>query len=152
MHSMIKISLSLFLFLSLYTSSYAVHTTVKHAGDDIFIQMMDQLSMDQIANMDRKEIEQQIGRKFKLTERAGLVLGKYKINRLFKKGLKAQEVKQQMGRGDFSFSIGGFLLGFFLSLIGVLLAWLFWGRKGLKSAIFGAIFNILLIWLGWSRL
>lgn len=145
---MIKLSLSVFLLMLIQTSSYAVNKTI--VDQDIFNVMMTTLTVDQIANLERKEIEQQIGRKFKLTERAGLILGKYKIKRLFKKGLKSNEVKSQVSRGDFSFSIVGFLLGFFLSLLGILLAWIFFGTKGLKSAAFGALFSILLVWLGWS--
>ena len=147
----LKVSL-VFALLAIFSFPATAVTTTINTDQDVFVQMMSQLSPQQIIDLDRNEIEAVIGNKLTLKERGGLILGKYKINRLLKKGFSEDQVRNQMGRGDFSFSIWGFLLGFFLPLLGILIAWLIWGKKGLKSAIIGSLFGLLLGWLGYRRL
>lgn len=142
----LKTSLSILFLLVFLCNGNAVYT-ITSVDQDIFSKMRSELTVEQINDMKIVEIEQHIGKKFKLTEKAGLFLGKYKINRLLRKGHSAEEVEKMLAKRDFSFSILGFLLGFFLSILGILIAWLIWGKVGLKSAAFGAIFNLLLIWL-----
>ena len=142
----LKTSLSFFFLLVFIVTGNTV-STIDLTDQDIFSTMRSELTVEQINDMTTVEIEKHIGKKFKLTEKAGLFLGKYKINRLLRKGYSSEEVEKMLARRDFSFSILGFLLGFFLSVIGILIAWLIWGRVGLKSSAFGAIFNLFLIWL-----
>ncbi len=69
------------------------------------------------------------------------------------------EVSYKMSKGEYNlasmpsqtsgFSFIGFLLGFFLPLIGVLLAWIFWGRKGLISSLYGMLFSFILFIVGY---
>ena len=147
-----KSTFSLLFALFFVTSSYAVTTVTTDNGDKGAYQLMrETLTIDQIASMDRKEIEQAIGRKLTLKERGGLVLGKHRINYLSKKGYDAKQINGILALGDFDFNIWGFLLGFFLSLLGILIAWLVFGSSGLKSSVFGALFNALLVWLAFRR-
>jgi len=137
----------LFAFVCL-SSSYAVRPASTDDSDKAAYDMMrESLTVTQIANMGRKEIEQVIGRKLTLKERGGLILGKHRINHLVKKGMDAEQIEAALAMGDFDFNIWGFLLGFFLSLLGILIAWIIFGSSGLKSSVFGALFNALLVWL-----
>lgn len=138
---------SLVLFTLIGQQSYAVNSMIMEVSKSTPELILENLNAEEILNMNRKEIEQVIGKRIKLKDRGGLMLAKYKINRAFKKGFDVNQIDQMMGAGDFDFSIIGFLLGFFLSLLGILLAWIFFGTSGLKSSVFGALFNALLIWL-----
>lgn len=138
---------SLVLFTLIGQQSYAVNSMILDVAKSTPELILENLNSEEIFNMNRKEIEQVIGKRLKWKDRGGLMLAKYKINRAFKKGFDVNQVDQMMGAGDFNFSIVGFLLGFFLSLLGILLAWIFFGNSGLKSSVFGALFNALLIWL-----
>ncbi len=70
------------------------------------------------------------------------------------------DIRYRMSQGDYElanmpsrssgFTFLGFLLGFFFSLIGVLIAWLIWGRRGLISSLWGVLFGFILFIVGWK--
>ena len=143
---------SVFLFsFELFTlfgqQNYAINSMMMEVAKSTPELILENLNSEEILNMNSKEIEQVIGKRLKFKDRGGLMVAKYKINRAFIKGFDVNQVDQMMGAGDFNFSIVGFLLGFFLSLLSILLAWIFFGNSGLKYSVFGALFNALLIWL-----
>jgi hypothetical protein len=88
------------------------------------------------------------GKKMKLSQKISLKLAQWKIKRMLKKGktvdLVAMTTKKGIDTSDFS--IAGFLLGFFLSLIGVLIAYLIDDEAIIKWAWLGAGLSALL-WL-----
>jgi len=116
MKQTIKISFLMICMTVFSLQAFAVNQTIQPESN-IFDKMLSSLTMDEIHNMNTKEIQQAIGSSFTLTEKAGLLLGKYKINRLFKKGYNEDQVKSMVRGGDFSFSIWGFLLGFSLAFL-----------------------------------
>ncbi len=71
------------------------------------------------------------------------------------------DYKYKLSHGDYEannmphsaggFSFLAFILGFFLSLLGVLISWILWGRKGLVSSLYGFLFSFILVVLGLLR-
>jgi hypothetical protein len=88
------------------------------------------------------------GKKMKLSQKISLKLAQWKIKRMLKKGKTVDLVAmtQKKGIDTSDFSIAGFLLGFFLSLIGVLIAYLIDDEAIIKWAWLGAGLSALL-WL-----
>jgi hypothetical protein len=88
------------------------------------------------------------GKKMKLSQKVSLKLAQWKIKRMLKKGktvdLVAMTTKKGIDTSDFN--IAGFLLGFFLSLIGVLIAYLIGDEALIKWAWLGAGLSAIL-WL-----
>jgi hypothetical protein len=88
------------------------------------------------------------GKRMKLSQKISLKLAQWKIKRMMKKGkavdLVAMTTKKGIDTSDFS--IAGFLLGFFLSLIGVLIAYLLDDEAIIKWAWLGAGLSAIL-WL-----
>jgi hypothetical protein len=88
------------------------------------------------------------GKKMKLSQKISLKLAQWKIKRMLKKGktvdLVAMTTKKGIETSDFN--IAGFLLGFFLSLIGVLIAYLLGDEAIIKWAWLGAGLSAIL-WL-----
>ena len=88
------------------------------------------------------------GKKMKLSQKISLKLAQWKIKRMLKKGktvdLVAMTTKKGIDTSDFN--IAGFLLGFFLSLIGVLIAYLLNDEAIIKWAWLGAGLSAIL-WL-----
>ena len=70
----------------------------------------------------------------------------YQVHRKVKKG-EDFNLEELYSLEDRDFSFGGFLLGFFLGLIGLLIALLF-GRNAVRSALYGMICNAIIILIG----
>jgi hypothetical protein len=94
-----------------------------------------------------REYEKLTGKDMKLSQKISFKLAQWKIKRMLKKG-KTVDLMSMAKKGiDTSdFNIAGFLLGFFLSLIGVLIAYLIDDEAMIKWAWLGAGLS-LLIWL-----
>ncbi len=147
-----QLRLSLLTMLALMISislGFAVVTieTVAQEKDGLEL-VQTQLSIDDILNKDRKQIEKKIGKKLKLKERIALKVMKKRMKRALKKGKSKKQVKQALARGDFQFHVGGFFLGFLLGLIGVLIAYIFMEKPAIKSAWLGLGVVLVLVLLG----
>lgn len=137
--------------LFLLILGYNAHAVNKLAGDPVekesYAAITQSIEIADITDYSLKEIQAKSGKKFSLKEKVGFLFAKSKVKRLKKKGYSQEEINSIMSAGDFKFSFIGFILGFFLSLLGLVLAWIFFGTTGLKSAAFGMIFSALLVWL-----
>ena len=91
-----------------------------------------------------KALAKQTGKKLKLRDRIVLRIAQVQVKRQLKKG-KSVNISEDYAAANRRFNIGGFLLGFFFSLVGVLIAILF-GRNAVRSALLGALIS-LIIWL-----
>jgi hypothetical protein len=90
------------------------------------------------------------GKKLKLSQKVSLKLSQWKIKRMLKKGKKVDLLtmaKAQKELDTSDFNIAGFLLGLFLSLIGVLIAYLIGGDDIIKWAWLGAGLNLIIFLL-----
>jgi hypothetical protein len=83
-----------------------------------------------------------MGIELSLRDRLVLRQVQYQVHRKLKKG-EAFDLEELYTLEDRRFSIGGFLLGFFFSLIGVLIAILF-GRDAVRSALYGALTSLII--------
>ena len=83
-----------------------------------------------------------LGIKLSLRDRLVLRQVQYQVHRKLKKG-EAFDLEELYDLEDRRFSIGGFLLGFFFSFIGVLIAILF-GRDAVRSALYGMLVNLII--------
>jgi len=136
--------LFLFLFFSNAHTTVAVGTITpgqQRLGDvaGFELQGMEDLTVAEFANMKPREIQQRTGQKMKFKERLALRLVQKKIKRQLRKG---ERIDEMPAIGD-SFNIIGFLLGLFLGLIGMLIAYLL-ERSGdapgaFESSIYGAL-------------
>lgn len=94
-----------------------------------------------------KRYEELTGQKMSMSQKISLKLAQKKIKRMLKKGEKVDLVAMSKKGIDTSdFNIGGFLLGIFLFLIGVLIAYLIGGDDLIKWAWLGAGL-VAVIWL-----
>ncbi len=100
------------------------------------------LTKDDILTMSNKELSQKMGKKLRLKDK--LILG------MVKRSLKKAEKKGRTGKKGGKFEWRGFLLGFFLGLIGVILAYVWLNKEydySARSAWFGllAAFGLVLL-------
>ena len=95
------------------------------------------ITIEDIVNLKPKEIEKKAGKKLKFKEKLALKLAKGKIKKAMKKGKSPEEIKAELAAGDFNFHIGGFILGFLLGVLGVLIAYLLIDRDAGISALIG---------------
>lgn len=149
MKKVFNFSFVVLLILFLGINSYAVNSI---SGDptndeDSYSSITNSIEISEISEYSLKEIQKVTGTKFSLKEKAGFLYAKTKVKKLKRKGYSNQDINNIMAAGDFTFSFVGFILGFFLSLLGLILAWIFFGTTGLKSAAFGMIFSAILLWL-----
>ena len=104
--------------------------------------------IQQFLKLTPKKYYELTGKKMKLSQKISLKLAQWKIKRMLKKGktvdLVAMTTKKGIDTSDFN--IAGFLLGFFLSLIGVLIAYLIDDEAIIKWAWLGAGLSAIL-WL-----
>lgn len=105
------------------------------------------ISLDDIVNLSARELGKKRGKKLKLKERLGFFIMKKEIKRGRKKGKSDKEIIQALSdSNDSGQKTANFLLGFFLGLIGVLIAYIAF-RDTVRYAWYGllAIFGLLLL-------
>ena len=90
-----------------------------------------------------KEIQEKTGQKLKFKDRMAIRLAQKQVRKAMKKG-EATNLEEAFYAGRRGFSLGGFLLGFFLGPIGVLLAVLF-GANAFRSSLIGLLCAII-VW------
>jgi hypothetical protein len=105
--------------------------------------------VQQFLSLTPKKYYELTGKKLKLSQKVSLKLAQWKIKKMIRKGktvdlMTMAKAKKDLDTSDFN--IAGFLLGFFLSLIGVLIAYLIGGDDIIKWAWLGAGLS-LIIWL-----
>jgi hypothetical protein len=139
------------LLLLTSTSSLAVHTpTIKSSETKGLKLAMQSLTVDDIINLKRKEIELKLGTKLKFKERIALVLVKKKVKRAKRKGINGEELVSALASDETKHhGFVGFLLGFFLVVWGVIIAYLAFekGDKGRKWAWIGFL-SIMVLFFG----
>ena len=96
------------------------------------------ITPSEFVNISPKQIQSRTGKKLKFKERMVLKMVQSGAKRQLKKdgALNFEDL-------SYDFSLGGFLLGFILGLLGVLIAALGFPKNVLKSALLG-----LVIWVG----
>lgn len=82
-----------------------------------------------------------------LKDKIVLKLAQKAVKKQLKKGTSF-ELEALYAKANNNFNIGGFLLGFFFSIIGVLVAILF-GKNAVRSALLGALCGLLVVLIGW---
>jgi hypothetical protein len=138
-----KLNLFLFsLFLSLFFLPNFTHAVVHPTPENLSPKIENftgstALSLDDIVNLNAKELGKKRGKKLKLKERIAFFIMKKEIKRARKKGKSDTEIIQELGTPEEDAkNIIAYLLGLFFSLIGVLLVFLIF-RKSTKYAWYG---------------
>ncbi len=104
--------------------------------------LKDLLTVDDILNKKLSEIEKKLGRKLKIKDQITLSVIKGNIKRAQKSGSSEAEMKILLAKDQSNLATKAILLGFFLSIIGVGLAYLFWDKQIAKSSWVGAGWGI----------
>jgi hypothetical protein len=103
--------------------------------------------VQQFLSLTPKKYQELTGRKMSLPQKISLKLAQMKVKKMLKQGKKVDLLAMsKKGVNTSDFNIAGFLLGFFLSLLGVLIAYLLDNEAIIKWAWIGAGIS-LLIWL-----
>jgi uncharacterized membrane protein len=87
------------------------------------------LEASDILNLDAKTIETKTGQKLSAKQKATLKIAKWQAKLMKKMGKSDAQVMNSIAKPNFKFDWLGFALGFFLGLIGVLLAYLVMDSK-----------------------
>ena len=111
-------------------------------GDEISV--FDQVTIQDIMDLDRDVMEEKIGRKLKVKERIALKIAQKRLKRAYKKGQLEEKADAITADGK-SFNIWGFILGFLLGLIGVLIAYLAIGKDAGRSSWWGLLLAVALV-------
>lgn len=107
------------------------------------------LTPQEFVQLNAKEFAELTNQKFGLKERMVFNFTKRQVRRQLAKGEMQLQATEMYFNNSARFNLGGFLLGFFLGLIGVLIAILF-GRNAVRSALIGFLCLIivgLIVWL-----
>ena len=139
----VRLILPLLLFAFITQISFAVNT-VKNDAESQFLQL--NFGVDNVqdfVSLTWKEAAAAKNQKLTLREKLVLKIAQQKVKRNIKKDRPADaEAVYTTTAADFS--IGGFLLGFFLGPIGILIALLF-GRRAVRSSLIGCLCAII-VW------
>ena len=141
----------LFLALSVLTTSFAAGTSsvlpsskkpAKIYAADVMVPMGksgQQVSLLDLSHMKVREVEALTGKKMKLADKVGFKVAQRQLansinddGSIDSKQLSKMAKKAEGGGG---FHIGGFALGFFLGLIGVLLAYVVWDDENKHARV-----------------
>ena len=99
------------------------------------------LTTEQFLSLRPKDIRSISGKRVTLKERIVLKIVQQKIRKALKQETEIN-LSSAHAEADRNFNVGGFLLGFFFSLVGVLIAILF-GGNAVRSALLGALCGFL---------
>ena len=132
--------LTITLSSSLPTSNVEPKETVKEEGKKLDVNPVftNAMSVKTFLSLSPKDIYSGTGKKLSFKEKMGLKIAQKEL----KTKVKDQQIDEntiveldkQMGYGESSFNIGGFLLGFILGLIGVGLAHIFSDDKDFRRS------------------
>ena len=135
-------NLTLFFLLALFFLPASQHAAIK-VDDGTAIssqQLFSEMSPEAFLEISPRDIQAQTGEKMKLGDRIALRMAQRKVKKAMRNG-EALDLAAAYDDAKGNFSIGGFLLGFFLGLLGVLIALLF-GWDAVRSALLGMV-----VWL-----
>ena len=106
---------------------------------------LNDLLVKRFISMTPREYEKLTGKEMKLSQKISFKLAQSKIKRMLRKGQTVDLLSMtKKGIDTSDFNIAGFLLGFFLSLIGVLIAYLIDDEEIIKWAWLGAGLSLIL--------
>lgn len=141
MKNFFSLSLLLVLVFISYTAE-AVRPKVKvDPSATIAYKGIENMTIESFLDLNPKKIKEETGQKLKLKEKIVLKL----VQRDIRKKVKKNEVvnfEEDYAAAKRNFNLGGFLLGFFFSLLGVLVALLF-GKDAVRSAWKGFLVGLL---------
>lgn len=128
-----------FLFLLLFQvqTVQATPFVTNDAQQQFLLENFGVTNADAFVNVSFKEVAEAKQKKLKLKEKVVLKLAQRQVKKQLKKSQKV-DVEEIYESAERRFSIGGFLLGFFLGLIGVLIALLF-GKNAVRSSLIGLL-------------
>jgi hypothetical protein len=136
--------------LMLMPSVYAANTAVVLPGSSAPTPIEDPTNaklVQEFLNLTPKKYYELTGKKMKMSQKISLKLAQMKVKRMLKKGKTVDLLSlTQKGIDTSDFNIVGFLLGIFLFLIGVLIAYLIGDDDVIKWAWLGAGL-IAILWL-----
>ena len=130
---------TLALIFSLNTDAFAVKTLQQKSTSSL----LNDLSPQDFLELEAKDLKEMTGKRVRLRDRYALAMTKRLVKKQLKKGEKVN-ISAEYKENASGFSVVGFLLGFFLSILGALLAWIFF-QDGLKSALLGMLCSALII-------
>lgn len=133
-----------FFFLAMLLFSIGSYANISPISEDN-VELTQQLSIDDILNLESVDIEQKINRKLRLKDKVALNFAKRQIKKSQKKGIDNETIERSLKEGDFSMDWGSFFLGFLLGLIGLLLVYLIkdGDKVAMKSAIYGLLVAVI---------
>lgn len=101
------------------------------------------MTVKQFLALTPKEYEKLTGKKMTMSQKVSLKLAQVKVKKMAKKNKQVDLYKFDSGIDTSDFSIGGFVLGLLLGIIGVLIAYLIGDRTVIKWSWIGFA-----IWVG----
>lgn len=134
---LLNYALLLFAMMFVLPSASAVNSHLKKAPATDEFTVLSNLSAEEFLDLNAKDLKKITGKKLRFRDRMALKLAQQNVKKLMKEGASidtAAEYKKARG----GFNILGFLLGFVLGPIGVLLAWIF-VDAGLRSSLIGLL-------------
>ena len=137
----LRLSIALLLLMGM-TPVSAITSGLVHEKN-LYELIVEHLSVSELQEMGIVQIEKRIGNELTFKEKVGISRAKRKIIKLKARGFSDAEISAKMSPSDFEFRFLPFLLGFFLSIVGLLIAFIIWGRSGLLYSAYGAIVSFL---------
>ncbi|MBR9921019.1 MAG: hypothetical protein GYB31_09285 [Bacteroidetes bacterium] len=106
-----------------------------------------QLSVEEFLDMSPGDIKARTGKKMNFREKMAFRMARHRVKKAQKRGENlSMAAAYDDASGDFN--LGGFLLGFLLGPIGVLLSLLF-GKGAFRSSLIGLLCAIIVGLIGW---
>ena len=125
-------------------SNFSVPSNDENPGlIDPNIPGLENISQEELFSMKPRQLEEKLGRKLKFREKVAFKVSKFYGKKQLKRQAKGKKTKA------FKFHAGGFFLGFFLGLIGVLIAYLAFDDRDKgpgKSSLIG-LGAFLVLWI-----
>lgn len=141
MHKLSTLSLVLIFSLS-FTTAYGVVSSFGYSLEK------DKLTAEKFVQLSAKEFGTITNQKLGWKQKMVLKYTQHQIKKQLTRGESIGSAEEMYYNNSSRFSLGGFLLGFFLGLIGVLIAILF-GRNAVRSALIGLLCLIIVGLLWW---
>jgi len=139
MKTLVTTFFTLSLLFSLSTNAFAVNSSQKGKISSFF----NELSAQDFLEIEVKDLKEITGKRVRLRDRYALAMTKRLVKKQLKKGEEVN-ISEEFKENKNGFSVVGFLLGFFLSFLGALIAWIFF-KDGLKSALLGMLCSALIV-------
>ena len=136
--------LSLAVLFSTHLSAIQPAKKTQKINDDNISLILEKMSIDEVLKSSMKEIQMETSTKLSFRDKVFLFTHKGKIKKAKKAGLNEAELQSMMEHSSREFSLVAFLLGFFLSLIGVLIAYVFMKNSKAKSSWYGLLTSALI--------